>query len=130
MKIAKGALSMADLRRLSGVFFFVLIPIFTFFTALAIAATEPVAGEALFNANCSKCHGLRGTGTDKGPPLVHRIYHPNHHSDLSFHWAVQRGVVAHHWRFGNMPPIKGLTEQDVDLIIKYVRNLQKEAGIF
>ena len=126
---------MKDLRRLSVVSLFVLFPILAFFTASAMGS-ELVAGEALskgealFNANCSKCHGVRGTGTDKGPPLVHRIYHPNHHSDLSFHWAVERGVTAHHWRFGNMPPIKGLTPQDVDLIIKYVRDLQKEAGIF
>ncbi len=126
---------MKNLRRLSGVFLFVLIPTLAFFAASAMG-NEPVAGgafskgEALFNANCSKCHGVRGTGTDKGPPLVHRIYHPNHHSDLSFQWAVERGATAHHWRFGNMPPIKGLTRQDVDLIIKYVRDLQKDAGIF
>lgn len=127
---------MKDFRRLSGLSLFILIPLLALFTASATAGNEPTAGEtfakgeALFNANCSKCHGVRGTGSDKGPPLVHRIYHPNHHSDLSFHWAVERGVVAHHWGFGNMPPIKGLTQQDVDLIIKYVRNLQKEAGIF
>jgi len=126
---------MMDIRRVSGVLLFILIPVLSFFSASArgseSTAVEPLTkGEALFDANCSRCHGVRGTGTDKGPPLVHRIYHPNHHSDLSFHWAVERGVTAHHWRFGNMPPIKGLTTQDVDLIIKYVRDLQKDAGIF
>lgn len=126
---------MMDFRRLSGLSLFILIPFLALFAVSATAGNEPTAGTfakgtALFNANCSKCHGVRGTGTDKGPPLVHRIYHPNHHSDLSFHWAVERGVTAHHWGFGNMPPIKGLTRQDVDLIINYVRNLQKEAGIF
>ncbi len=69
-------------------------------------------------------------GTDKGPPFIHNIYHPNHHSDLSFHWAVERGVAAHHWMFGDMPPVKGLSPEDTGLIIKYVRKLQKEAGIF
>ncbi len=87
-------------------------------------------GAALFNAKCSKCHGTKGSGTDKGPPLVHRIYEPGHHADLSFHWAVERGVRAHHWGFGDMPPVEGVSNDDVSAIIGYIRGLQREAGIF
>jgi len=87
-------------------------------------------GETLYNANCSGCHGVKGKGSAKGPPLVHPIYHPNHHADLSFHWAVERGVRAHHWRFGDMPEIKGPGKDDVTAIIYYIRALQKEAGIY
>ena len=87
-------------------------------------------GEAVFNEKCAKCHGRGATGTTAGPPLVHRIYHPNHHADLSFRWAVERGVRAHHWGFGDMPKVEGVAPQDVELIIKYVRKLQKDAGIF
>ncbi|MBI5237214.1 MAG: cytochrome c [Deltaproteobacteria bacterium] len=87
-------------------------------------------GETLFNGNCSKCHGLKGAGTDKGPPLVHKIYEPNHHADISFHWAAERGVRAHHWGFGDMPPVQGVSKDEVSAIIKYIRGLQKEAGIF
>lgn len=87
-------------------------------------------GEEVFNRNCAKCHGEKGSGTDKGPPLIHKIYHPNHHSDLSFRWAVERGARSHHWRFGDMPKIDGVSKEDTEKIIIYVRTLQKEAGIF
>ena len=40
-------------------------------------------GEAKFGANCAGCHGVRGVGTKQGPPLVHKIYEPNHHADVA-----------------------------------------------
>lgn len=91
---------------------------------------ELQAGEGKFKSNCSACHGAGGVGTSQGPPLVHKIYEPNHHGDAAFQRAAANGVKAHHWEFGNMPKIEGVTPEDVDQIIKYVRWLQKEAGIF
>jgi mono/diheme cytochrome c family protein len=92
--------------------------------------SELQAGEAKFNANCSACHGPQGTGTQQGPPLVHKIYEPNHHGDAAFQRAAAVGVKAHHWEFGNMPKIESVTPADVDQIIPYVRWLQRQAGIF
>jgi mono/diheme cytochrome c family protein len=83
----------------------------------------------LFAANCAGCHGPRAAGSDKGPPLVHKIYEPSHHGDESFHRAVRQGVRAHHWTFGNMPPVAGVSDDELDRIIAYVRGLQKAAGI-
>lgn len=91
---------------------------------------ELQAGEAKFNANCSVCHGKQGVGTQQGPPLVHKIYEPNHHGDAAFQRAAAMGVKAHHWQFGNMPKIESVTPEDVDQIIQYIRWLQKQAGIF
>jgi len=88
------------------------------------------SGEAKFNASCSMCHGQRASGTDHGPPLVHKIYEPSHHGDAAFQLAAANGVRAHHWEFGNMPKIEGVTPEDVDQIVKYIRWLQKQAGIF
>lgn len=88
------------------------------------------AGEAKFSANCAACHGVRGAGTKQGPPLVHKIYEPNHHADMAFQRAAENGVRAHHWEFGNMPKIEGVTPADVEEIIRYVRWLQREAGIY
>jgi cytochrome c len=87
-------------------------------------------GEALFTAHCARCHGMKGIGTHSGPPLVHKIYEPNHHGDPSFHRAVQMGVIAHHWSFGHMPRIENVAPEEVDAIIGYVRWLQRQAGIF
>ena len=88
------------------------------------------SGEAKFNAHCSMCHGQRAAGTDHGPPLVHKIYEPNHHGDPAFQVAAANGVRAHHWEFGNMPKIEGVTSEDVEQIVKYIRWLQKQAGIY
>ena len=91
---------------------------------------ELQAGETKFNANCTACHGPKGVGTQLGPPLVHKIYEPNHHGDAAFQLAAANGVRAHHWEFGNMPKIEAVTPPDVDQIIQYVRWLQRQAGIY
>ena len=90
---------------------------------------ELEAGEIAFEMRCAACHGTRALGTDRGPPLVHIVYEPSHHSDLAFIMAVERGVRAHHWGFGDMPPIPGLDRAEVNEVIAYVRFLQRQVGI-
>ncbi|MEO3415030.1 cytochrome c [Roseovarius sp. CAU 1744] len=93
---------------------------------------SPIAedGKALFDANCIACHGQDAAGNDgKGPPLVHKIYEPSHHGDESFQRAVALGVRGHHWRFGDMPPVQGVAREDVEKIVRYVRELQIANGI-
>jgi mono/diheme cytochrome c family protein len=92
-------------------------------------AVDVARGEQLFDANCAVCHGPAATGTTIGPPLVHEVYEPGHHSDEAFQVAVARGVPAHHWNFGPMPAVPGLDRTDVADITAYVRVLQREAGI-
>ena len=87
-------------------------------------------GQELFAATCAACHGQNAGGTEKGPPLIHRIYEPNHHGDQAFLIAAAQGVRAHHWGFGNMPPLKGVSERQVADIVAYVREVQKANGIF
>ncbi|MBT3786915.1 MAG: cytochrome c [Alphaproteobacteria bacterium] len=87
------------------------------------------AGKQVFDANCAACHGDKANGTDKGPPLVHNIYNPGHHADGSFLMAAKRGVRAHHWPFGNMPAQPQVKDQEIPLIIRYVRELQVANGI-
>ena len=88
------------------------------------------AGARLFAANCAICHGENATGTERGPPLLHKIYEPGHHPDASFYRAVEQGVMSHHWRFGHMAPVPGLSRQDVAKIIAFVRELQRANGIY
>ena len=95
-----------------------------------VLSETALQGESVFNANCSLCHGVNVAGTTQGPTLIDRIYHPGHHADLSFRFAVNQGVRAHHWRFGDMPSVPNVTESEVEQIICYVRELQRFHGIF
>ena len=95
----------------------------------ARTSAAALAGAVLFDAHCALCHGERAVGTAQGPPLVHRLYEPGHHPDAAFHRAVQRGVTSHHWSFGNMPRVAGVSKPDVTSIVAYVRTLQRARGI-
>ncbi|MFZ5863311.1 MAG: c-type cytochrome [Nitrospirota bacterium] len=99
----------------------------------AVAGAEVPAehadGKRLFDANCARCHGVHAAGTGRGPSFLSKIYEPSHHADEAFVLAVKRGVNAHHWGFGNMPPIPGVADEDVAKIVGYVRWAQRVAGI-
>lgn len=93
--------------------------------------SEARLGQVAFETVCADCHGINAAGQNGvAPPLVHIIYEPNHHGDGSFLSAVRNGVQSHHWSFGNMPVIDGLTNGDVRAITQYIRELQRENGIF
>jgi mono/diheme cytochrome c family protein len=104
-------------------------------TARRLASLPPTpaehrAGEQLYDRNCAPCHGDNARGTDKGPPLAHRVYEPGHHSDQAFFLAARNGVAAHHWRFGNMPAQPQVSQAQVAAIVAYVRWVQREAGVY
>jgi mono/diheme cytochrome c family protein len=87
------------------------------------------SGRLAFDRSCSACHGVHAAGSAKGPALVHRVYHPRLHADVAFDLAVQRGVRAHHWSFGDMPPQPAVTATELAHITRYIRELQKVNGI-
>ena len=85
-------------------------------------------GETLFQANCSSCHGTDARGTDKGPSFLSIVYEPSHHSDAAFLLAVRNGTPQHHWPFGDMEPVEGLSDDDVAAITAFVREVQRTEG--
>jgi len=87
-------------------------------------------GKLNYGAFCASCHGKIGGGTDKGPTFISRIYHPGHHGDGAFMKAPRRGARAHHFRFGDMKPVKGVTDAQLISILKYVRAVQRANGLF
>ena len=101
-------------------------------TAAPIPKLPPALaqGETLFNTHCARCHGAGARGSAQGPSFLDKIYEPNHHADAAFYRAPELGVRAHHWKFGDMPKIPGVTREDLSQIILYIRWLQKEAGVF
>ena len=93
-------------------------------------SAQAMDGKAVFDANCSACHGANAAGKQGfGPPLVHIIYEPSHHGDAAFHRAAALGVRQHHWKFGNMPPVETVGPDDINRIIAYIREMQRANGI-
>ena len=87
-------------------------------------------GQSLYQEKCGSCHGNWGDGSDQGPPLMHNLYVPSHHGDKAFYRAAMEGVRAHHWPFGDMPPVPGISKRAMDQIVPYVRWLQRENDIY
>ncbi|KAA8605080.1 cytochrome C [Salipiger aestuarii] len=91
---------------------------------------EATLGKRAFDAVCADCHGENAAGKSGfSPPLIHRIYEPSHHGDMAFQMAAANGVRAHHWKFGDMPPLPQVTRAEMISIIAYVREVQRANGI-
>jgi len=87
-------------------------------------------GKMNYDTYCASCHGKTARGTDKGPTFISKIYHPGHHGDGAFFLAPRNGVRAHHWPFGNMPPVEGVNDAQLQSILQYVRAVQQSNGLF
>ena len=85
-------------------------------------------GAALYQQSCGSCHGADLRGTDKGPSHLSQVYESGHHPDSSFRSAIANGTTAHHWDFGDMKPVSGLSGDEIDAIIAYIRGQQDKQG--
>lgn len=83
-----------------------------------------------YAVSCAFCHGKTTGGSDSGPTFIHRIYLPGHHTDGHFFTAAKRGTIAHHWKFGDMPPVEEANDAQLELIIEYIRAVQRVNGLF
>lgn len=123
----------SSLRRLS--FLLVLVASAAYGQSPPIPQPSPglmpnaAQGKRLFERHCAACHGQDLKGSDKGPPLLHPVYEPSHHGDASFQAAARYGTRAHHWKFGDMPPVPGITPDEVAHVTAYVRHSQRQVGI-
>jgi len=95
---------------------------------LESAPPDTGRGAQLYAAVCASCHGADLRGTDLGPSHLSIVYEPNHHGDESFRSAIANGALQHHWQFGDMAPIEGLDDDDIDAIIAYIRSQQRSQG--
>lgn len=91
---------------------------------------ELAKGQILFEKYCSGCHGLQMDGTDQGPPLIHPFYKPSHHGDKSFYRAALQGVRQHHWNFGDMKPVEGMTRGKMDRVVPFIRYYQQQKKLY
>lgn len=86
------------------------------------------SGEQLYKQSCGSCHGNDLRGTKRGPSQLSQVYAPDHHPDDAYRSAIANGARAHHWGFGDMRPVKGLSASQVDAIIAYIRQQQQKHG--
>ena len=93
-----------------------------------VGGVELALGEQVYGEACASCHGSDLRGTDLGPSHLSIVYEPGHHSDESFRSAISNGSPAHHWSFGDMPPVGGLDDAQVDAVIAYIRDVQEREG--
>lgn len=81
------------------------------------------AGRALYNQNCTNCHGLDGAAGDRAPALAaQRSY--NRTSDQDLFDAITKGIPG-----TGMPPV-GLSADDSWRIVAYIRSLRASASDF
>ena len=76
---------------------------------------------ALFKSKCAMCHGPDGTGSTMGEKLGVKSYKSpdiQKQSDADLKNAIANGK-------GKMPAYKSLTPEQVDGLVKYVRELGK-----
>lgn len=85
-------------------------------------------GADLYEVSCAECHGTDLRGTNQGPSHLSIVYEPNHHSDGAFALAVMIGSPQHHWGFGPMLPVGGLSDDDIVAITAFVREQQRLQG--
>ncbi len=83
-----------------------------------------LAGKELYQQQCAQCHGDDAKGTLLGPSLGHPAYQGGRLSRQDFHRAVSEGVRARRWTFGDMPANEQLSFNDIELIARYVREVQ------
>ena len=112
MAIGGGYYFLANNIRQPKVVAIVVVPVFS---------EAAAKGEAVFQGTCAACHGVTLTGTDLGPPLIYPAY--------AITSAIKYGVVQHHWQFGPMPPQDSIAENEIELIIAYIREMQAANGI-
>lgn len=92
-------------------------------------STRAQDGREHFAAHCGACHGAYGEGSDIGPMLVHALYGSSVFPDEEILRSVREGAVARNWPFGDMPPIEGTTDDQMILVIDFIREVQAGNGI-
>jgi mono/diheme cytochrome c family protein len=98
-------------------------------TGIPVQDPDLVAeGDVLYQVNCASCHGADLKGTDLGPSHLSVVYEPSHHGDGAFEMAIRIGTRQHHWPFGDMAPVEGLSDEDIEAIIAFVREAQRLKG--
>lgn len=95
----------------------------------AAEAGDAVAGQALYAANCTACHGVKGDG--KGPAAVALNPKPTDFTSAAYWQARTDAQVARAIRSGrpgtSMTGFTQLSDGDLDDLVAYLRTLAPAA---
>lgn len=97
-------------------------------TTGSIVGSADGLGAQVYQASCASCHGVDLRGTDKGPSQLSIVYEPGHHGDDSYRSAVRNGAPQHHWNFGDMAPVDGISDEEIEAVIVFIRAEQQRLG--
>ena len=87
---------------------------------------ELALGAEVYDQSCATCHGPEARGGLAGPPLTHEVYEDL--TDAHIRTAIAQGKPPTNWpQFeAGMTPVPGLSAGEVDAVIAYVRDLQRQ----
>jgi cytochrome c oxidase cbb3-type subunit III len=87
--------------------------------AVAQTFTPPGSGKQLFDGLCQDCHGANGVG-DEAPALNQALGM----DDTALHKIIADGIPDR-----GMPRVRRMTEEEVAVLVSYVRSLNRGAPI-
>jgi mono/diheme cytochrome c family protein len=85
-------------------------------------------GVVAFSSACAACHGRLAEGTDRGPDLIAPQYGRSAFRDDQFRRAVRQGLPARRG-YDAMPPAPTVSASDLERMIAFVRELQRNKGV-
>ena len=91
---------------------------------LAASPTAAAEGQQIYNGTCQTCHGAGGVGDPgRGGPALNASGLKNGDGDADLFRTIRNGVQG-----TQMPPYKGLRDEQVWQLVSYIRSLQGTAS--
>ena len=92
----------------------------TVMNPLANNPTAAIDGQRIFDGTCQTCHGAAGVGdAGRGGPALNTTGLKNGDGDADLFRTIRQGVSG-----TQMPPYKGLRDEQVWQLVSYIRTLQ------
>ncbi len=95
----------------------------TVMNPLANSATAVAEGQRVYDGTCQTCHGAAGVGDrDRGGPALNATGLKHGDADADLFRTIRQGVPG-----TQMPPYKGLRDEQIWQLVTYIRSLQTGA---
>jgi mono/diheme cytochrome c family protein len=102
----------------------ILIGTLSLSLSLTVASAGVPEGKVVFTSKCQACHGPTGEGKASIAKLFNVTMHPFGSSEIQSKpdAEIKKTITAGH---GKMKPVTGLTDQQVDDVVAFVRTLKE-----